>query len=101
MTHYLVHTCKCIHQSQLRNRLATELHKTLSGSGSPEGSSPTKPPHKSMRVQVADSIMAEYLKTSGYEYSLSIFMPEAGVSMDKVTKHCHGSVKISTFFCIC
>lgn len=48
------------------------------------GSSPFKSPRKSMRVQIADSIVAEYLKAVGYEYSLSVFLPEVGISMDKV-----------------
>ena len=73
-------------QSQLRNRLATELHKTMKGSVGPSlpGS-----PRKSMRVQVADRIVAEYLNSVGYEYSLSIFLPEAGTSMEKVREKLH------------
>ena len=59
-----------------------ELHKSMEGT-SPRFS-PPKSPHKSMRHQVADSIVANHLKTSGYEYSLSIFLPEAGITMDKV-----------------
>ena len=87
-------------QSQLRNRLATELHKTLSGSGSVGSSSPTNSPHKSMKTQVADSIVADYLKATGYEYSLSIFLPEASTSMDKVTIY-QCSIQIQFFCCLC
>lgn len=42
---------------------------------------------KSLRVQVADSIVAKYLRSAGYEYALSIFLPEAGVSMDNVRSY--------------
>ncbi len=69
-------------QSQLRNKLVTELTKRIEGSGINSLSPETV--CKSLRVQVADSIVAEYLKSAGYEYSLSIFLPEAGVRLDKV-----------------
>ncbi len=59
-----------------------ELHKTMEGSTS--SFSPPKSPRKSMRHQVTDSMVAEYLKNAGYEYSLSIFLPEAGLTMEKV-----------------
>ena len=62
-----------------------ELHTTMEGSTT--RFSPPRPPCKSMRRQVADSIVAEYLKHAGYEYSLSIFLPEAGVNVDKVKLH--------------
>ena len=46
--------------------------------------SPKAKPFNSMTLQVANNIVAEYLKLAGYEYTLSIFLPEAGVAMDKV-----------------
>lgn len=74
--------CACCVQSQLRNRLVTELKKSLGGSGI--SSTPSETVRKSLHIQIADSIVAEYLKCAGYEYSLSIFLPEAGASMDNV-----------------
>ena len=35
-------------------------------------------------VQVANSIVAEHMKKCGYEYSLSVFLPEGGVTLEKV-----------------
>ena len=37
-----------------------------------------------MSIQVANSIVAEHMKKAGFEYSLSVFLPEAGLNMDKV-----------------
>ncbi len=37
-----------------------------------------------MSVQMANSIIAEHMKKAGFEYSLSVFLPEAGLNMDKV-----------------
>ena len=70
-------------QSQLRKRLATELHKT---EGSVFNSLPSASGdrNKSMSSQVTASIVAEYLKSTGHEYSLSVFLPESGISIDKV-----------------
>lgn len=59
-----------------------ELHKSMEGSAA--SFSPPKSPRKPMTHQVADSMVADYLKNAGYEYSLSIFLPEAGITMDKV-----------------
>ena len=40
-----------------------------------------------MSVQVANSIIAEHMKKAGFEYSLSVFLPEAGLDMDKVCQN--------------
>ena len=40
--------------------------------------------HCAMSVQVANSIIAEHMKRAGFEYTLSVFLPEAGLTMDKV-----------------
>ena len=40
--------------------------------------------HCAMSIQVANSIVAEHMKRVGFEYSLSVFLPEAGLTMDKV-----------------
>ena len=37
-----------------------------------------------MNVQVANNIIAEHMKKAGFEYSLSVFLPEAGLNVDKV-----------------
>lgn len=66
----------------MRNRLATELHKSLYGSPSVFSSSGS--PRKSMKSQLMESIVAEYLKCVGHEYTLSIFLPESDTNMGKV-----------------
>ena len=38
----------------------------------------------SLSVQVANSIVADHLRRAGLEYSLSVFLPEAGLREDKV-----------------
>ncbi|KAL5460406.1 hypothetical protein EMCRGX_G033852 [Ephydatia muelleri] len=69
-------------KSQLRNKLATELQKAME---SPESgkvrAEPTKP---TMPVYFANTIIARHLKQMGYEYTLSIFLPEAEVNIDKL-----------------
>lgn len=37
-----------------------------------------------MSIQVANNIIAEHMKRSGFDYSLSVFLPEAGLNVDKV-----------------
>ena len=37
-----------------------------------------------MSVQVANNIIADHMKKAGFEYSLSVFLSEAGLNMDKV-----------------
>ena len=39
-----------------------------------------------MTMQVANSMVAEYLQKVGFEFTLSVFLPEAGVNMRKVGK---------------
>jgi len=70
-------------QSQLRNRLARELQNTLEGSSLP---TPPSRGQSSMTMQVANSMVAEYLQKVGFEFTLSVFLPEAGVNMGKVGK---------------
>ncbi|XP_076026003.1 centriole and centriolar satellite protein ofd1 isoform X2 [Genypterus blacodes] len=68
---------------QLRNQLIKELkHPDLSG-----GESVPRTIHgksDSILVLACNSIVAEYLQTSGYEYTLSVFHPESGLAKDKV-----------------
>jgi oral-facial-digital syndrome 1 protein len=87
------HTLKFLSttQSQLRNRLATELQNSF-GAVSPQHTVDKQLPKAAAReaqacamsVQVANSIIAEHMKKAGFEYSLSVFLPEAGLNMDKV-----------------
>ena len=76
-------------QSQLRNRLATELQSSF-GAVSPQRATDKGSPKTAgkvqcaMSVQVANNVIAEHMKRAGFEYSLSVFLPEAGLSMDKV-----------------
>jgi len=72
-------------QSQLRNRLARELQNTMEGKESDcTLSTPPSRGQSSMMTQVANNMVAEYLQKGGYEFTLSIFLPEAGVNMGKV-----------------
>jgi len=74
--------CIC-QQSQLRHKLASELHVLLGGSSqsSPRARFGGK---KTLRTQVADTLVAQYLQSVGYEYSLSTFLPEAGLQLAEV-----------------
>ena len=72
-------------QSQLRNRLARELQNTMEGKESDRTlSTPPSRGQSSMMTQVTNNMVAEYLQKGGYEFTLSIFLPEAGVNMGKV-----------------
>lgn len=72
-------------QSQLRSRLARELQNTMEGKESDRTlSTPPSRGQSSMMTQVANNMVAEYLQKGGYEFTLSIFLPEAGVNMGKV-----------------
>ncbi len=71
-------------QTQLRNQLIQELkHPPLTG-GEPV---PRPVPVKSepLLVSACNSIVADHLRTSGYEYTLSVFHPESGLCKDKVS----------------
>lgn len=39
--------------------------------------------------QIASGIVADYLKKTEFEYTLSVFLPEAGVNVDKVSNNFH------------
>ncbi|KAM9347163.1 centriole and centriolar satellite protein ofd1 [Symphorus nematophorus] len=71
-------------KTQLRNQLIQELkHPPLTG-GEPV---PRPVPVKSepLLVSACNSIVADHLRTSGYEYTLSVFYPESGLHKDKVS----------------
>ncbi len=67
----------------MRQKLARELHKGAKRSPKfirkrPELRKPT------LNDQISSGMVADYLKKAGFEYSLSVFLPEAGVNIDKV-----------------
>lgn len=70
-------------KTQLRNQLIQELkHPPLTGGKSlPE---PTSVKSVSLLGTACNSIVADYLHTLGYEYSLSVFYPECGLCKDKL-----------------
>uniref|UniRef100_A0A671WCM7 OFD1 centriole and centriolar satellite protein n=1 Tax=Sparus aurata TaxID=8175 RepID=A0A671WCM7_SPAAU len=71
-------------KTQLRNQLIQELkHPPLTGGDPVPRQVPVKSePHL---VSACNSIVADHLCTSGYEYTLSVFYPESGLCKDKVS----------------
>ncbi|KAJ8004625.1 hypothetical protein DPEC_G00138250 [Dallia pectoralis] len=69
-------------KTQLRNQLIQELkHPVLSGE-----TVPRTVPVKSdvVLVTASNSLVADHLRNSGYEYTLSVFYPECGLGKDKI-----------------
>lgn len=86
-------------QTQLRNQLIRELkHPLLSGAETVPGPASSK--STSLLVSAANTIVADYLQTCGYEYSLSVFYPESGLRKDKVRGTSGGSTTSSRPICI-
>ena len=50
----------------------------------PKGNAPNNGGTSSLLLQAANSIVANHMRDYGYEYTLSTFMPEAGINLDKV-----------------
>ena len=71
-------------QTQLRNQLIQELHHRPVTGGEPV---PRPVPGKSepLMVTACNSIVADHLSSSGYEYSLSVFYPESSLCKEKVS----------------
>ncbi|XP_019945416.2 centriole and centriolar satellite protein ofd1 isoform X1 [Paralichthys olivaceus] len=70
-------------KTQLRNQLIQELkHPPLTGVEPVPRPVPVK--SESLMVTACNSIVADHLSTSGYEYTLSVFHPESGLCKDKV-----------------
>uniref|UniRef100_A0A672JQ83 OFD1 centriole and centriolar satellite protein n=1 Tax=Salarias fasciatus TaxID=181472 RepID=A0A672JQ83_SALFA len=86
---------------QLRNQLIQELkHPPLAG----QEPVPRQVPARSepLLVSVSNSIVADHLRFSGYEYTLSVFYPESGLC--KNTVELMKLLKISAFLymsCVC
>ncbi|XP_011403326.1 PREDICTED: oral-facial-digital syndrome 1 protein homolog [Amphimedon queenslandica] len=64
-------------KSQLRNSLISELQP-------PSGSEPSQKRPSSLHHQIASYIIINYLQSNGYQYTLSTFLPEAGLRMEKL-----------------
>lgn len=75
----------------MRNQLIQELKHPPVPGGEPV---PKPVPVKSepLLVSACNSMVADHLSTSGYEYSLSVFYPESGLSKENVSEtyliHC-------------
>ncbi|XP_051938502.1 centriole and centriolar satellite protein ofd1 isoform X2 [Hippocampus zosterae] len=67
-------------KTQLRNQLIHELKPAPLSGAEPSLRS------DSFLVSTCNNIVADYLLNSGYEYSLSVFCPESGLSQEKVFK---------------
>lgn len=68
-------------QTQLRNQLIQELkHPYLPG----ETLSKLVPENSSVVEIASNSLIIQHLQNSGYEYTLSVFYPESGMSTEKV-----------------
>ncbi|XP_048192882.1 oral-facial-digital syndrome 1 protein isoform X2 [Perognathus longimembris pacificus] len=69
-------------KTHLRNQLIQELvHPVLSGELKPQSISVEG---SSLLVGASNAIIADHLQRCGYEYSLSVFFPESGLSKEKV-----------------
>ncbi len=69
-------------QSQLRNRLITELKQI--GVNQQFSHEPIHPDDGSLLHRAANSLVADHLRRCHYDYSLSVFLPECGIPEDKV-----------------
>ncbi|XP_061697508.1 centriole and centriolar satellite protein ofd1 isoform X2 [Syngnathoides biaculeatus] len=67
-------------KTQLRNQLIHELKPARLSEAEPCLRS------DSLLVSVCNNIVADYLHSSGYEYSLSVFCPESGLCKEKLSK---------------
>ncbi|XP_065818471.1 centriole and centriolar satellite protein ofd1 isoform X2 [Labrus bergylta] len=71
-------------KTQLRNQLIQELkHPPLAGAEPVPRPVPVK--SEPLLVSACNNIVADHLRTSGYEYTLSVFYPESGLSKEKVS----------------
>ncbi|XP_047456772.1 oral-facial-digital syndrome 1 protein homolog isoform X2 [Mugil cephalus] len=69
-------------KAQLRNQLIRELkHQPLTGQEPVPRPVPVK--SEPILVSACNSIVADHLRISGFEYTLSVFYPESGLSKEK------------------
>ncbi|CAL8322220.1 unnamed protein product [Merluccius merluccius] len=71
-------------KTQLRNQLIQELKHPLVGGVDAVPGGPAPPRSSSLLATASNTIVADYLQTSGYEYTLSVFYPESGLRKDKI-----------------
>ncbi|XP_071087018.1 centriole and centriolar satellite protein OFD1-like [Haliotis cracherodii] len=69
-------------KSQLRNSIVTELQTSLRGQLSLRDLN--VPDEGTLIHRAANSLVADHFKACQYDYSLSVFLPESGLSQDKV-----------------
>ena len=70
-------------QAQMRNQLIQELkYPTLTGHEPVPAPVPVR--SDPLLVSACNSIVADHLRSSGYEYTLSVFYPESGLCKQKV-----------------
>ncbi|XP_037542409.1 oral-facial-digital syndrome 1 protein homolog [Nematolebias whitei] len=72
-------------KAQLRNQLVQEL-KYVPWTGQDPVPRPVAVKTKPVLLSACNSIVADHLLTCGYEYTLSVFYPESGLSKDQVLK---------------
>ncbi|KAM4731212.1 centriole and centriolar satellite protein ofd1 [Anableps anableps] len=70
---------------QLRNQLILEL-KSPHSTGQNPAPRPLHGSSETLLLSACNSIVADHLRTSGYEYTLSVFCPESGHYKDKNLK---------------
>uniref|UniRef100_A0A2C9KXP3 Uncharacterized protein n=1 Tax=Biomphalaria glabrata TaxID=6526 RepID=A0A2C9KXP3_BIOGL len=68
-------------KSQLRNSLVTELQQTVHGPLTLKDLN--IPEEGSLLHRASNSLVANHLSACQYEYTLSVFLPESGLSQDK------------------
>ena len=70
-------------QSQVRSRILVEL-KNVGHDQVFSKVDRLDMSDESLSLRAANSLIASHLKSLGYEYSLSVFLPECGLADDKV-----------------
>ncbi|KAM6934177.1 centriole and centriolar satellite protein ofd1 [Xenentodon cancila] len=64
-------------KAQMRNQLIQELKQPLLTGPGPQ-------PLEPLLVSACNSVIADHLRSAGYEYTLSVFCPESGFSKEKI-----------------
>ncbi|XP_041856924.1 oral-facial-digital syndrome 1 protein homolog isoform X2 [Melanotaenia boesemani] len=72
-------------KAHLRNQFIQEL-KYPPLTGAEPGPRPVPVKSEPLLVSACNSIVADHLRASGYEYTLSVFYPESGLCKDKIFK---------------
>ena len=82
-------------QSQLRNRLVTELRHVGLSQSFPRSQAKLSD-EGSLVLRAANSLVADHLRRTNYDYTLSVFLPESSTAEEKVRQ----SFKV-TNICLC